>query len=179
MVEVSEVMREAPQSFSTPLQKEIYRVLEELKVPFERVDNSPSYSMEDAVAINEKLGGKMAKNVLLTNRQQTRYWLLVMEADKPFVTRDFSGALGIPRVSFAPTEKLQELLGVEHGAANVLCTLMDPEKKYQLVIDEDILKHPEFMLPDGTVTCHLKLSTRDLMEKLIPYSGHEPIIIKL
>lgn len=112
MIEVSEVMTTAPAKFETELQKKIYETLEEMKIPFERVENSPSHTMEDAIAINERLGGRMAKNLLLTNRQNNRFWLLVMDGDKPFVTRDFSGTLGIPRVSFAREELLHDLLGV-------------------------------------------------------------------
>lgn len=179
MIEVSEIKRTAPSQFSTRLQQIIYDTLEANGIPFERVDNSPSHTMEEAVFINARLGGKMAKNILLTNRQQTKYWLLTMGADKPFVTRDFSKALGIPRVSFAPQEKLQELLGVEYGAANILCTLTDTEHRYQLVIDADVLKEPSFMMPDGTVTSHLKISTADLTQKLLPASGHTPEIINL
>lgn len=179
MIEVSEIKRTPPEEFSTPLQQTIYCTLQGLGIEFERVDNSPSHTMEEAVYINSRLGGRMAKNILLTNRQQTRFWLLVMAADKPFVTRDFSHALEIPRVSFAPEEKLRELLGVEYGAANILCTLTDTDRRYQLVIDRDVLREPSFMLPDGTVTSHLKISTADLTDKLLPHSGHTPIIIEL
>ncbi len=179
MIEVSEIKRTPPEEFSTPLQHTIYSTLQELGIVFERVDNSTSHTMEEAVYINSRLGGRMAKNILLTNRRQTRFWLLVMSADKPFVTRDFSNALGIPRVSFAPEEKLQELLGVEYGAANILCTLTDTDRHYELVIDRDVLCEPSFMLPDGTVTSHLKIATADLTDKLLPHSGHIPVIIEL
>ena len=179
MIEVSEVMTTAPSEFESPLQKKIYETLAELTIPFERVENTPSHTMEDAVAINERLGGKMAKNLLLTNRQKNRFWLVVMAGDKPFVTRDFSGALEIPRVSFAQEELLQELLGVERGATNILCTLTHPASAFTLVVDREVMEQPEFMLPDGTVTNHLKLKTKDIFERILPTTGHTPIIIDL
>lgn len=179
MVEVSEITTIPPGEFSSPLQQKIYETLSTLGIKYERVANTPSYSMDDAVFINRKLGGNMAKNILLTNRQQNRFWLLVMAPDKPFVTRDFSQALSIPRVSFASAQLLNSLLGVEHGAANVLCPLVDTDKKVQLVIDADVLKEPWLIMPDGTVTGHLKIAISDLTDKLIPFTGHTPEIIEL
>lgn len=179
MITVSEIKTSAPERFETPLQQKIYETLEAEGIPFERVENSPSHTMEDAVAINERLGGRMAKNLLLTNRQKNRFWLLVMDGDKPFVTRDFSGALGIPRVSFADEALLQELLGVERGAANILCTLTHSTETFTLVVDRDVLDRADFMLPDGTVTNHIKLPTAVIFERLLPPTGHTPTVIDL
>lgn len=179
MVTVGKVTTVPPETYSNPLQKKIYDTLSRLDIPFERVENSPSHTMEEAVEINKALGGRMAKNIFLTNRQKTKWWLLVMDPDKPFITRDFSGALGIPRVSFAPLDMFAEKLGVESGAANILCTLNDASADIQLVLDKDVLDADSFMLPDATVTSHIKIRTSDLTERLIPATGHQPIIIDL
>lgn len=176
MIEVSEVMTDKPSEFSTPLQETIYKTLERLNIPFTRVVNSPSHTMEDAIAINERLGGQMAKNLLLCNRQRTKFYLLVMPGDKPFVTRDFSASLSISRVSFAPEEDLKLLLGVELGATNVMCKLLPQAADVTLVIDRDVLRRPDFMLPDGTVTCHLKIATADLTDKILPLIGPYALI---
>lgn len=181
MIEVGEITSSAPLDFENELQRRIYSSLAELGIQFERVENSPARTMDDAGEINRRLGGHMAKNILLTNRQRTRHWLLVMQADKPFVTRDFSRALGIPRVSFAPEEELQEILGVERGAANILCTLLGQRegREYTLVVDREVMSEPVFMLPDASVRSHLKLATDDLFGKLLPTTGFDPVIVDL
>lgn len=179
MISVSHVTHDAPSVYETPLQRAVYETLFRLSIPFARVVNSPSHTMEDAEAINAVLGGKMAKNLLLTNRQKTRFWLLVMAGDKPFVTRDFCAALGIPRVSFADESLLQEKLGVERGAANILCTLTHSPEAFTLVVDREVAEREDFMLPDGTVTGHLKIATADIFGRLLPASGHVPIFIDL
>lgn len=179
MIEVGEVKTSKPERFVNSVQELIYNTLDRENIPFERVENSPSRSMEDAVAINERLGGRMAKNLLLCNRQRTRFYLLVMRDDKPFVTRDFSAAMGISRVSFAPAEDLDRFLGVESGAANVL-SLMRPEAaEVNLVIDADLLDSETFMCPDGTVTGHLKIAMPHLINNLIPLTDHRPAIIHI
>ena len=179
MIEVSSITHVAPAEFETPLQKVIYDTLSRLSIPFDRVSNSPSHTMEDAEAINSVLGGKMAKNLLLTNRQKNRFWLMVMAGDKPFVTRDFCAALGIPRVSFADETLLQEKLGVERGAANILCTLTHTPEDFTLVVDREVTERDGFMLPDGTVTGHLKLRTSDIFNRILPQTAHTPTVIDL
>lgn len=179
MIHVSPVTSLPPESYQSPLQQLIYTTLTEHNIPFRRVSNDPSHTMEEAVYINRALGGRMAKNLLLTNRQQNKFWLLVMAADKPFVTRDFSAALNIPRVSFAPAECLERLLGVEYGAANILCTLSDPACSYTLVIDRQVLEDETFMCPDGTTTGHIRISTDDLLNRILPLTAHTPLLIDL
>lgn len=176
-MEISEIYTMRPEKFSSDLQKKIYECLEKLNIPFERVDNSESHTMEDAVDINKALNMKMAKNVFLCNRKKTKFYLYVTQGDKPFVTTEFCGTLGIPRVSFAPIELFQEMLGVEYGAANIFCTLNDPECKFELVIDRTLLERPYFGGPDGCVTGHIKIKSSDLKDKFLPTLSHQVHII--
>ena len=122
-----------------PLQEKAYQALSTLGVAFERVDNSPAASMEDCHVIGEKLNTEVVKNIFLCNRQQTVFYLFITRSDKPFSTKDFGRALQISRVSFAPADKLMEMLGAEHGAATVFCLLMDTEHKVRYIIDKDVL----------------------------------------
>lgn len=64
-----------------------------LGIPFERVDTDPGITMEDCQHIDAKIGVHIMKTVFLCNRQQTEFWLYVTSDDKPFVTREFCGAL--------------------------------------------------------------------------------------
>lgn len=109
MIQVSNISNEAPTTFGNNLQKAVYEMFSTLGIRFERVDTDEVITMEDCAAINDRLDMKMVKTLFLTNRQQTGFYLFVTEGDKPFRSKDFSHALGIARVSFAPAEKLQEL----------------------------------------------------------------------
>ena len=97
--------------------------------------------------------------------------------DKPFVTREFCGALGIPRVSFAPAEKLKELTGVEVGATTILSSVLPECAPVHLVIDRSVAGSEWFACTDGTATCFVKIRTTDLLDKYIPASGHSLKII--
>ena len=123
MFYVSEIQTEAPCWFQTPLQKQVYATLEKLQVPFERVDSDEVIVMEDCVAIDEKLQINMVKTLLLCNRQQTDFYLFITVGSKPFRAKDFSNALEVARVSFAPAEQMETMLGTKIGAATVFSSL--------------------------------------------------------
>lgn len=179
MIQVSDIIKTKPAEMQNPLQEKAYEALDKLGIGFERVDNSPAASMEDCIAIGEKLGCEVVKNIFLCNRQQTVFYLFITRSDKPFSTKDFGKALEISRVSFAPAEKLMDMLGAEHGAATVFCLLMDTEHKVRYIIDKDVLDNLDSIgCPDGTLTCYMKVP-KDILLKIPQLSGHTPAVIEV
>lgn len=79
--------------------------MEGLQIPFQRVDTDEAITMEDCVTIDEKLDMNIVKTLFLCNRQQTEFYLFITVGKKSFRSKDFSNALGVARVSFAPQSK--------------------------------------------------------------------------
>ena len=174
---VSEPAATPPPVPSSELQKAVYETFESLDIPFVRVDTDPGITMEDCRHIGSKLGVPIVKTVFVCNRQQTEFYLYVTEGEKPFVTRDFCSALGIPRVSFASAEKLMELTGAEPGATTILSAILPQASDIHLVMDGSVAAGEFFACTDGTDTCFVKISTRDLLDKYIPRSGHTMTLV--
>ena len=177
MFHVSDPLTTPPPAFATHLQQKVYETFATLGIPFERVDTDPGLTMEDCAHIDAKIGVRIVKTVFLCNRQQTAFYLYVTTDDKPFVTREFCGALGIPRVSFAPADKLQELTGVTVGATTVLSAILPESAPVQLVMDRSVAESDWFACTDGTATCFVKFRTRDLLDRYLPASGHSLSLI--
>lgn len=173
----SEIFTVPPSGFKTPLQEKIYETFSRLDIHFQRVDTDPGITMEDCLNIDKALDAKTVKTIFLCNRQQTVFYIYVTRADKPFVTKDFGRALDIPRVSFAPAEKLMEIAGTEHGATTALCACLDSARDVTFVLDNDVLANEYYCCTDGTATCFVKFRTADLLEKFFPACGQEPKII--
>ena len=133
--------------------------------------------MEDCQHIDAKIGVRIVKTVFLCNRQQTEFWLYVTTDDKPFVTRELCGALGIPRVSCAAAELLDKLTGVKVGATTILSSVLPEAKDVHLVMDRSVAESEWFACTDGTATCFVKIRTADLLDKYIPHTGNELQII--
>ena len=99
MFYVSDPITTPPPVFASALQQKVYEAFAALGIPFERVDTDPGITMEDCRHIDASIGVRIVKTVFVCNRQQTEFYLYVTTDDRPFVTREFCGALGIPRVS--------------------------------------------------------------------------------
>lgn len=179
MFYVSEILKDKPKEYKTELEKEVYEVLEKLEIPFERVDTDEAITMEDCALIDEKLNMQTVKTLFLCNRQKTDFYLFITKGDKPFSTKNFSGALSISRVSFASPELLLEMLGTKVGSATVLSALFDKKNRVKIVVDKEVYESEDYGCSDGTTTCYMKLSTADVMGKFLDYAKHKPQIIEV
>ena len=176
---VSEIKKAPPEQFRTGLQEKVYRALDELEIPFERVDTGDAVTMEDCIEIDRALDCKVVKTLFLCNRQKTSFYLFVTPGDKPFVTKNFGKALGVSRVSFAPSELLLEMMQTEVGATTVFSLLLESAKDVRIVIDSEVLCEEEYGCTDGTYNCYMKVKTKDITEKLIPFTNHKAEIIDI
>ena len=86
-------------------------------------------------------------------------------------------ALGISRVSFASAEDLGRIIGVLPGASTILGVLMESAQDVKLIIDREVAEAEYLCCPDGTRTGYIKLRTSDVLEKLVPFSGHSYTVI--
>lgn len=176
---VSSVYHGAPAESRTPVEDRTYAALEELGIPFDRVDHDPAEDMADCAVISQALGADICKNLLLTPRNRSAFYLLAMPGDKPFVTRDLSKQIGSSRLSFATAEDLEQLLGVQPGSASVLGLLNDKEHRVTLVLDRAVAESRWFGCHPCRNTSSLRLRTEDVLEKFLPYTGHVPLVVEL
>ena len=85
------------------LDKELrcYDLLDRLGLAYDRADHDAADTIEACAAVEQVLGAGICKNLFLTNRQQTAFYLLLMPGHKPFRTKDLSHQIGSARLSFA------------------------------------------------------------------------------
>ena len=163
------------------LEKEVrtYDFLDKLNIEYERIDHEAAMTMDVCAEIDEALGAMICKNLFLCNRQKTAFYLLCMPPDKPFHTKDLSAQINSSRLSFAPEESLWELLRCHPGSATILGLANDTEHRVQLLIDREVYDAPFFSCHPCICTSTLKLKTADVLEKLLPHTGHTPVIVDL
>ena len=170
-----------PASNAGRLDKEIrcYDLLDKLDIAYWRIDHEPANTMEACAAIDETLQATICKNLLLCNRQETVFYLLMIPGNKVFKTSELSKKIGSSRLSFAAPEYMLEFLDITPGSVSVLGLMNDKENRVQLLIDEDVLKGEYFGCHPCINTSSLRLKTADLMEKILPAMHHEPRIVDL
>ena len=129
--------------------------------------------------IDRVLGATICKNLFLANRQGTSFYLLMMPGDKPFRTKVLSAALGVSRLSFGAPEKMEELIATAPGSASVLGLAHDRNGEVTLVIDREVLTGEYIGCHPLVNTASLRLKTADLLEKILPATGHTPVVVDL
>lgn len=162
-----------------PKEERCYELLDRLGIEYWRVDHEHADTIGDCEQVEALLGCQICKNLLLTNRQQTEVYLLIMPGEKPFKTKLLSKQIGSARLSFATAEQMLALLDITPGSVSILGLMNDKERKVHLLIDSD-LKSPEFFGCHPCInTSSLRLKTADVLDRLLPAMNHEPTFVTL
>lgn len=161
------------------IEMDCYDFLDALGILYDRVDHETAETMEKCAEIETVLEAQICKNLFLTNRQKTHFYLLMMPADKPFKTKDLSAQLQVARLSFATAEDMQRLLFVTPGSVSVLALIKDEKNAVQLVIDEDILLERWIGCHPCRNTSTLRFSVEDFTQKLLPALRKIPVRVNL
>lgn len=156
-----------------------YALLDALNVEYFRVDHDYADHIEDCHEIEKVLGCEICKNLLLTNRQQTELYLLLMPGDKPFKTKILSKQIGTARLSFATPEQMLAALDITPGSVSVLGLMNDKDNAVHLLVDRDLLTREYFGCHPCINSSSLKIKTTDVIERLIPAMHHELTYVDL
>ena len=169
-----ELLKGRPLDLSGRQEKEIraYDLLDRLGIEYHRVDHEAAMTMEACHEADEAMGTQMCKNLLLCNRQKSSFYLLMLPGEKVFKTSILSKEIGSSRLSFADGEYMERFLDITPGSLSVLGLMNDSESAVQLLIDREVLEEEFIGVHPCVNTSSLKLRTRDLLEKILPATGH-------
>ena len=157
----------------------VYRFLDQLALPFDRIDHGPVHTMEDCQAVDQVLGGVICKNLFLCNQQKTVFYLLMIREDKSFKTKDVSKQLGVSRLSFGTQEHMQALLHVTPGAVSPMGLLFPSARDVRLVLDRDVVNGEYLGCHPCVNTASIRLSMSDFMRKFLPAAGCVPAFVHI
>ena len=168
-----------PEGELPPQESAAFDLLDTLGIGYDRVSHDAAFNMELCADVSAVLGVSVCKNLFLCNRQKTSFYLLCMPPDKPFHTKDLSAQINSSRLSFAPEDSLWELLHCHPGSATVLGLAKDTEHRVQLLLDREVYDAPYMSCHPCICTSTLKLKTSDVLTRLLPHTGHTPIVVDL
>lgn len=176
---ISELYTSAPAQERCAVETASFALLEKLGIPYARVEHDIANTMEDCAVISDVLGIRICKNLVLCNRQKTDFYLLTMPEDKPFVTKELSHQIGSSRLSFAPAEEMERLIGCTPGSASVLGLMNDTEHKVRLLMDREVYEAEWFGCHPCKNDGSLRIKTHDLLNIFLPYTGHDVTVVEL
>lgn len=168
-----EILQKEQSAGRSPEELAVYALLEKLEIPYTRVDHEPAMTMEDCEAVDRQLGVMMCKNLFLCNTQKTKFYMLLMPADKKFKTKDLSKQIQSARLSFADAEHMEQYLRIHPGAVSVMGLMNDEENHVQLLFDQEVLQQEWLGCHPCVNTSSIRLKMADLLEKFLPAVHHD------
>lgn len=157
----------------------VYDLLDQLEISYQRTDHAEADTMVACEEIDRILDTIICKNLFLCNRQETKFYLLMMPGNKPFKTKDLSAQIQSARLSFAKPEYMEEYLHIKPGAVSIMGLMNDIDNKVQLLIDRPVIEGEYLGCHPCVNTSSLKLKTKDVLDKFLPIVHHEAIIVNL
>ena len=167
------------ESGRSELETKVYDFLDHLDIEYHRLDHAPVFNSEEELGkeIDDSLGAKICKNLFLSNRQRTKFYMLMMPQDRPFKSSIVSKQAGSSRLHFAESEYMEEMIGCSPGSASVMGLMNDTEHKVQLLVDQDVLE-AEFVGCHPCInTSSLRIRTEDVFDTFLAATGHDYITV--
>ncbi len=146
-----------------PREEETLALLEKLGISFKRYEHPCALTMDDCESIGRDVGATHFKNLFLTNRQQTDFYMLLIAPEKKFRTAEVSKQLGVSRLSFGTDELLMEKLGLLPGSVTPMALARPGAGDVTLLIDRDILSMRMVCVHPCVSTASLAMTLEDLM----------------
>ena len=157
-----------------------YDLLNQLHIPFQRVDHAPAATTEVCRDIDRLLGTEICKNLFLCNAQKTDFYLLMMPGSKKFKTAVLSKQIGSSRLSFAGPEHMAQFLDITPGSVSVLGLMNDKDNRVRLLIDRDVVTQQEYVGCHPCInTSSLRLCVKDILDIFLPHVKHDYTLVDL
>jgi len=176
---VSPLMTAAPREGRCDVELRTFALMDQLGIPYVWVSHDLAPTIESCAAVEAALGISICKNLFLCNRQKTVFYLLAMPGGKHFQAKDLSHQLGVARLSFAPAELMEDLMGCSPGSASVLGMAWDKEQRVRLLMDREVYESEWIGCHPCKSDATLRLRTRDLLDTFFPHTGHEVTVVDL
>lgn len=150
----------------------VYDFLDKNGAEYTTLIHPAAFTMEECEAVRQVIDAPVFKNLFLTNKQQTLFFLLMIPADKPFKTKYLSSQLGCARLSFATAEHMEQMLHIHPGAVSPLGLIYDTGQRVRLIIDKDLQNATRYACHPCVNTASVAMTLNELLTKVIPATGH-------
>lgn len=144
----------------------IYHYLENLQIPYKRIDHPAVFTTKEADEYTLGDGVAKCKNLFLRNRKKTKYYLVVMESNKKFNLKEFSLQMNERKLSFASENDLMKYLKITSGSVSPFTLINNTDKNVIAIIDENIMKYVKVGFHPNINTATLVLTSDDFRRYL-------------
>ncbi|MBQ3079659.1 MAG: hypothetical protein IJC48_06660 [Clostridia bacterium] len=123
----------------TDSEKRVYRHLAEHRLTYRIAAHKRVSAISECVIAEKLLGGVMPRNLFLSPRNESHFYLLIAHPESVFRTSSVSRQAGASRLSFGSEEALGRLLHTHSGAVSPLGLIFDEDRRVTLLVDRKLL----------------------------------------
>ena len=160
------------------VEKPVYEVLNQLNIPYIRVEHEATATCEEANLVMGNLTGTPSKSLFLTNKKKTEFWLILMNGNKSLNIKAFSPLVGEKHVSFASEEKMLEKLNLTPGSVSVFGLINNKEHDIRVVADAELREGKKITFHPNINTATIEIPTEDMF-RFIEFMGNPMLEITL
>ncbi len=143
---------------------DIYFILEEASVWWHIDRHEAVFDMTGLETISLTYPAAEAKNLFLRDDRKN-YYLFIVKGDKRVDLKAERKSLSLRPLSFASSEELEAVLGLEKGAVTPLGLLNDSQHRTKCFLDE------EFLAGDGLIGVHPLTNRATVVLKALDFLG--------
>ncbi len=156
---------------------EVYQYLTEQNIPYEITEHQAVFNMEELDAVELPYPEWDAKNLFVRDDKKKNYYLITVKGDKRVNLKEFRKQHGLRNLSFASSEDLLEIMGLQPGSVSPLGLLNDEERRVHFFLDAEFDGNKIGIHPNEN-TATIWLAAKDLME-LIEKHGNEEEFVEI
>ena len=150
---------------------DIFALLAEHNIQYERVDHPPVYTCEQAEELVPSMRGVHTKNLFVRDKKGHHHFLVVVSQSKSVDLKALSSKLGVSKSSLGSSHRLQNYLGIEPGSVSLLAIANDTESAVEVVLDRDVWQEDALQCHPLVNTTTLAIARSDI-ERLFGITGH-------
>lgn len=142
--------------------KKILDALDSLRIKYEHYTHAPVIDVLERFSMNLSFDGCVCKNLLITTRNEARFLLCMLPAEKDADLKAMRDQFKTARLCFAGTYALARLLDQVPGSVGVLSVINDTSGVVEIVLDSSLENAPRIAMHPGVNTETVVMSGQEL-----------------
>ncbi len=149
----------------------LYRILEELAIPFACYEHPPAPTIEEARKYWVDIEATHCKNIFFRNHKGNRHYLVILEHTRDLKIRDLEQRLRQGKLTFASDERLMKHLGLTPGSVSPFGLINDTSHQVHLFLDKNLKNSQKISFHPCINTASIVISYPDF-EKFLAWTGN-------
>lgn len=159
--------------------EQVYASLDAMGIAYDAIRHDAAAHITQCMEVMRSLNAVVVKNIFLCPRNQSRFYLLLTRPDAKLRTSDISAQAGASRLSFAPEDKLLELLNERPGAISPMGLIFDEGHAVTVLVDDTLFRAERLAFHPCVNTESLAMSGRDFFDVFLKQLGCAPIPVTI